>query len=105
MPEVNILNPNGEGTKVTSYLVEDGSYLRLKMVELGYTLPNSLLSKINIRNARIYVSAENLFTITKYSSYDPEVRNSSDHGNMGVDLITTGLPLARVFSVGLNASF
>ncbi len=105
LPAVNILNPNGEGTKVTSYLVEDGSYLRLKMLELGYTLPNHLLSKINMRNARVYVSAENLFTITNYSNCDPEVRNSGDHTNMGVDYMTTGLPLARIFSVGISASF
>ncbi|MDR2912321.1 MAG: TonB-dependent receptor [Alistipes sp.] len=105
LPEVNILNPNGEGTKVTSYLVEDGSYLRLKMLEIGYTLPSSLLSKVKISNARVYVSGENLFTLTKYSNADPEVRNDGNHNNMGVDYLTTGLPVARVFSVGLSVSF
>ena len=57
------------------YLVEDASYLRLKILQLGYTLPESLTQKVGINKFRLYVSAENLLTITDYSGFDPEVGN------------------------------
>ena len=103
LPEINILNPNGEGGRVTSYLIEDGSYLRLKFFELGYTLPTPILSKMNIKNCRIYLNAENLLTFSKYNNIDPEVRSSNDL-QKGVDNINR-LPLAKIFTVGLNFTF
>jgi len=103
LPEINILNPNGEGGRVTSYLIEDGSYLRLKFLEIGYTLPDPIMSKMNIKNCRIYLNAENLLTFTKYNNIDPEVRSSNDL-QKGVDNINR-LPLAKIFTVGLNFTF
>ena len=103
LPEINILNPNDEANKVSTYLIEDGSYLRLKFLELGYTLPPSLLSKLYIKHCRVYVNAENLLTLTKYNNIDPEVRNSNDL-SIGVDYVGN-MPLARVFSLGFSLSF
>lgn len=107
MPEINILNPNDEINKVSTYLIEDGSYIRLKSLEFGYTLPKNALSKINVKQCRVYVNAENLLTLTKYNNMDPEVKNNNDNGedlSMGVDKIGN-MPMARIFSVGFNVSF
>jgi len=60
-------------------IIEDGSYLRLKTVSLGYTIDQKVIKKLRISKARCYVSAQNLYTFSKYSGYDPEVsiRNSA----------------------------
>ena len=76
-----------------SYLIEDGSYIRLKQLELGYTLPKQTLSKIGLQQCRVYLNAENLLTLTKYNNIDPEVKNGDDK-NMGVDYMNN-MPLAR----------
>ena len=83
--------------RVSTYFIEDGSYARIKNLTLGYTLPASLLSRISATQLRVYVTAQNLATLTKYSGFDPEVSAS------GVDL---GIyPQARVFMAGLNIGF
>ena len=75
----------------------------MKQLELGYTIPDNVMSRIGLRQCRVYLSAENLLTLTKYNNIDPEVKNSDDK-NMGVDYMDS-MPLARVFSVGFNLSF
>ena len=81
--------------------VKDGSYLRLKNIQLGYTLPSNLTKKVLISNLRVYVAAENLLTFTKYDGFDPEI--SSGGTSLGVD---RGVyPQAKVYTVGLNLSF
>ena len=80
--------------------VQDGSYLRLKNISLGYTLPRNLTQKVNIERLRLYVRAENLFTWTKYWGFDPEIGTSST--SMGVDYGV--YPQARIFTVGFNIS-
>lgn len=85
----------------TRYL-EDASFFRLKTLSLGYTLPAKLLNNINISNLRVYVSADNLFTFTKYSGYEPEATYTGTPGasNYGVDF---GLqPSLRTFLCGVN---
>lgn len=88
---------------VSSRFVEDGSYLRLKNLSLGYTLPKQLIQKWNIANLRVYVSGQNLFTITNYSGYDPEINSRS--GNLGRGIDYGGYPTAKTYTVGLNLSF
>lgn len=88
--------------------IEDGSFLRLNTLNLGYTLPKSLISKAGISNFRIYGSIYNLFTITKYSGLDPEVNVDPSHNSAVYP--TTGLdygtyPRPRSFVVGLNLTF
>lgn len=85
-------------TQSTSYYVEDGSYLRLKNLTLGYTIPERVLSKVRISSLRVYVQAINLFTLTKYSGLDPEL--GGDDRAYGVDEGT--YPSVRQFNIGLN---
>jgi len=81
--------------------VKDGSYLRLKNIQLGYTLPQNWTQKVFLSSFRIYVAAENLLTFTKYGGFDPEI--SSGGTSLGVD---RGVyPQARVWSVGANINF
>lgn len=92
---------NNEDEPNSSY-VEDGSYLRLKNATIGYTLPNSILGNVGISSLRIYVNASNLFTITKYEGFDPEV--------IPIDNLTLGLdrrinPLSRIITFGANVKF
>jgi hypothetical protein len=91
----------------STYYVEDGSYFRLKNVQLNYTLPATLISKAGISNAVIYVQATNLATITKYSGLDPEVNlrnfNAGSDRQIGVD--EGAYPAFRSFNVGLSLGF
>ncbi len=80
--------------------IQDGSYLRLKNITLGYTLPISLTKKVNISRLRIYARAENLFTWTKYWGFDPEIGSGST--SLGVDYGV--YPQARTYTLGFNIS-
>jgi len=93
MPRAVFNDPN-KNTRPSDRYVENGSYLRVKNVTLGYTLPVSLVKKVKISTARFYISAQNLFTITKYSGFDPEV------GTNGID--NNVYPVTRTFTVGVN---
>lgn len=100
VPRLGIANDNnGNYSNANDYFLEDGSYLRLKNVTLGYSLPKSALEAIHMPNAgiRFYVSGENLFTVTNYSGIDPEV------GYFGID--AGRYPLARTITLGLNLNF
>jgi hypothetical protein len=81
--------------------VEDGSYLRAKNVQLGYTLPADLISKYGMGSLRVYVQAANLFTITNYSGIDPEISGGTTA--FGID--EGNYPNMRQYLVGLNVSF
>jgi hypothetical protein len=85
---------------VSDLYVQDGSYLRLKNITLGYTLPRKLTQRLNISRLRFYVMAENLVTWTKYWGFDPEIGTSST--SLGVDYGV--YPQARVWTVGFNIS-
>ncbi len=92
---VNYDSPN-------DFYIEDGSYLRLRSATLGYSLPKSLLERVDITNVRLFVSGTNLFTLTNYSGYNPEV-SGNDLLTIGVDM---GLyPLSRMWSFGANLTF
>ena len=89
-------DPNNN-LRVSTHFVEDGSYVRLKNLTLGYTLPASILSRVAASQVRLYVTAQNLVTLTRYTGYDPEVSPA------GIDL---GIyPQARVFMGGINIGF
>jgi hypothetical protein len=89
----------------SDFLLENGSYLRLKNITLGYTLPKSLMTKIGIPDMglRVYVTGENLLTFTGYTGFDPEVNNDPENGNLGLDAGT--YPVARTFTFGINLNF
>lgn len=83
--------------------VEDGSYLRLKNVSLGYAIPSFLTSKIGASRVRVYVSAQNLLTFTNYTGLDPEVSTSPSNLVSGVDIAV--MPQPRTFTAGVNLTF
>jgi TonB-linked SusC/RagA family outer membrane protein len=88
--------------KNSSFFIEDGSYFRMKDLQIGYTFPPSLISKAGISSLRVYVQATNLFTITDYSGLDPELSNPDDNPDrlMGVD---EGVyPTSQIFMFGVN---
>ena len=96
-----IVGDSSDNWKSSDLYVYDGSYLRLKNIELGYTLPENITRKVFINRLRVYVSAENLFTFTKYHGFDPEI--SSGGTSLGVDYGV--YPQARVWRVGFNLEF
>lgn len=87
---------------LNSYFVEDGSFLRCSDITIGYTLPKKILKKIYLSKLRVYASLGNLFTITKYSGYDPEVDVQS---GLTPSMDYNRYPRARTFSFGINATF
>jgi len=89
------------GMLVDTYL-EDASFLRLKNLTIGYTIPSNISKKIGMKNLRAYVTATNLFTLTKYSGLNPEV-NISSSTTPGVD--NGNYPMARTYTFGLNITF
>lgn len=95
-PRLTMNDPNKNYSQSSDFFVEDGSYFRIKTVQLGYQLPVNLTRKAGIQKARIYVMANNLLTFTKYKGFDPEIGG----GSYGVD---RGIyPQPRAFFVGLN---
>ncbi len=96
-----LYSANGAGARVySSRIVEDGSYLRLKTLALGYTLPQKLLRTAGIKNLRVYASAQNLITWTNYSGPDPEVSVRQSALTPGFDL--SAYPQMRTITFGLN---
>lgn len=88
----------------SSRWVEDASYIRLQNVTLGYTLPVSVIQRIHFKTIRVYVSATNLYTWTKYTGYTPEVSSYNENdASIGVDF--SSYPQSRIVNVGLNISF
>ncbi len=101
-PRMNANDVNN--SQMSDRFIEDGSYLRLKTLQLGYTLGNGLSEKLRMEKLRLYVNAQNLLTFTNYSGLDPEI------GMRGYDALDIGVdrgfyPQARMFSVGINATF
>ena len=88
---------------VHSWAVEDASHLKLSNMTIGYTFPSRTLRKVGIRKLRFYATANNLFTITSYSGYDPEVSNFGQATIAGVDY--GAYPRSRSFIFGMNLSF
>jgi len=110
-------NPNGDYPQIneddifsensTDFYVEDGSFLRLKTLQIGYSLPGDILSKVGLGSARIYLQGQNLLTITNYSGIDPTLSSFNDNGRgdqrMGFDF--GNYPASKIVQFGINASF
>lgn len=90
-------------TDPVDYFLEDGSYLRLSTITLGYTFPKKWMSRLHISNMRLYCTLNNICTITGYSGYDPEVASSSSLLEMGLD--NASYPRSKSYVVGLNINF
>ncbi len=97
-------NAAGGSRVLSSFQVEDGSYLRFKNISLGYNLPQSWLSRLHVNSLKVYIAAQNLFTITRYNGYDPEVnRFGSSSLSQGLDYGT--YPAAKTVLAGINLKF
>lgn len=92
-----IFNDPNKNTRVSDRFIEDGSYLKIKNVTLGYTLPKRISQRVRMSSTRVYISVQNLATFTKYTGFDPEVPSS------GIDLNV--YPVTRTVSAGINVTF
>ncbi|MCF0049786.1 TonB-dependent receptor [Dyadobacter sp. LJ53] len=99
----------GRTRRVSTRWVEDGSFVRLKNFALGYNIPKPVLDKLHISKLRIYASAQNILTFTKYKGFDPEVNYSSDdnstNSNRNLGLDYGSYPNAKSYTIGLNVGF
>lgn len=110
MPRYAKKDTNGNYSRWTDRWLEDGSYFRLKTLELGYTLPKTFTNKFKVGNLRIYTAMDNLFTITNYTGYSPDLGANDDMMGGGSGIMTSGCdhgryPLARTISFGLQLDF
>ncbi len=104
LPALQRTDANANFTRISDLLIEDASYIRLQNISFGYTLPRQLVNKLYLDNVRVYFSAQNVYTWTKYKGLDPEV------GAMYGDALMTGVdygryPSPRIYTFGLNVSF
>ena len=91
IPALTLQDLNNEG-RASTYFIEDGSFIRLKNLQLGYTLPEKFARKAMMRTARVYFEVQNVFTITRYTGVDPEA-------------LGYNYPIPRTFTLGLNVGF
>lgn len=104
MPRLYTSSYSNQNNRVSDAYVEDGSYIRLQNVSLSYTFPKRWIEKIYLTNVKLYMNIQNLFTITKYDGYDPEV------GSLWGDALKNGIdynryPSPRIYTFGINVSF
>jgi len=98
-PRLTMSDPNKNLSRSSDFFLENGSYFRIKTLQLGYSLPKSVIDPAGFGKVRFYVSGNNLLTLTEYTGFDPEIGG----GSFGVD---RGIyPQARFFLFGINASF
>ncbi|WP_316821661.1 TonB-dependent receptor [Pedobacter gandavensis] len=110
MPRFTQQDENENRRRVSDRWLEDGSFFRLKTLELGYTFNNKLVNKINIRDLRLFASVDNVFIATKYSGYSPDLGQNNDQNGGGSGTMSRGtdhgrFPSSRSFIFGLQLSF
>ncbi len=98
----NLIVDNNNNYQMSDRFLENGSYFRLKNIQLGYTFPSNIINKLNIEKLRVYINADNLLTITKYTGYDPEI--------VPVNALTQGVdygnyPMYKTFTAGIKLTF
>ena len=97
-----ISNDPNFNDRTSSRFLEDGSYLRMKTLQIGYTFPDNFDKKIKISSLRIYASADNLFTITSYTGFNPDIGRTGSIFDRGVDFGHVAYPLSKTVSVGVQ---
>ena len=99
-----ISNDPNDNDRISDRYIEDGSFIRIKSINLGYTLPQSVIQKIHLSKAKVYASISNLKTFTKYTGFDPEIGASTQSANVfGLD--NGRYPSPQVYTIGINVSF
>jgi TonB-linked SusC/RagA family outer membrane protein len=113
IPALTWVNANQENRKST-YYIQNGSYLKMRNIEVGYNLPSTICKKVSLRNLRVYASVQNLITIKKFwgddafTGWDPEVNKHSVYYNSEYDFVSQysqNYPRPAIFSLGINATF
>jgi len=100
VPRATVIDPNANSDTPSTRFIEDGSFVRMKYLTLGYRIPGRIMSRMGMSSAQVYVTGENLLTITNYTLYDPEIATNSSRGiDMG------GYPQARSFIIGVRLNF
>jgi TonB-linked SusC/RagA family outer membrane protein len=102
LPRFSWNDPNGNYSKVSDLYIEDGSYTRIKNVQVGYSIPVGKFKFLPFAKARVYASADNLVTFTKYRGYDPEIGGSSP---LGIGIDRGVYPQPRTYRVGFSVTF
>jgi hypothetical protein len=110
MPRVSWLGSTNNKTPSSRFL-EDGSYVRLKNLQLGYSFSQKAMSRMHMKGLRIYVTGENLLTFTKYTGLDPEMHTSDNlnsetyRGDVAAGIDWGTYPSARSYVIGVNVNF
>lgn len=104
VPRATWMDPNNN-KRPSDYYLEDGSYLRMKNISLGYTIPKALTRKVGLEKIRFYISAQNLFTITSYSGYDPELGIDTVGADLESNVDRGQYPQSKSYSFGVNLVF
>ncbi len=103
IPRLDLNDPNGNGVDNSDRFLEDGSYLRLKTVQIGFTLPQRWTNRLSVQQCRFYIGANNLVTWTDYKGYNPDIGGGSSISSRGVDF--RQYPLNRSYHIGLQMNF
>lgn len=104
VPRATVLGYNNNANLKSNRFIEDGSFLRIKNVNLSYDLPKDVVTKLKLSNAKVYLTVQNLWTFTNYSGMDPDVNFAgSSNRYMGTDFFT--YPQARTVTIGLSTNF
>ncbi len=104
-------NQTSQNTRMSDFFLQDGTFTRIKNVQIGYSIPSNLLKKIDIERIRVYVSASNLYTFTKYKGFDPEVGQNTtgfsvfENKDLGIGVDNGVFPQPRMLLVGMNLTF
>ncbi len=99
-----MLNGNKGANSISTRYLEDGSFFRIKNLTVGYDFPTKLISKAHMTKCRIYFSADNLWTATKFSGMDPEISLDGSSSSLA-GMYTENYPVGRTFQGGLEISF
>jgi hypothetical protein len=98
VPRMTTNDPNNN-MRSSEYYVEDGSYLRVRNIQIGYRVPQSL---VNLRNLRVYASIQNALTITNYPGFDPEIGTNNANNPLYIGMDETNYPIPRIYTIGVN---
>ncbi|MGC9342722.1 MAG: TonB-dependent receptor [Bacteroidales bacterium] len=105
-PMPTLMDPNRNFSRLNDMVhVESGDYLRVKNLQVGYTLPVSLLKNAGISGCRVFISSQNLFTFTKYKGFDPEIGQGNTGGFLDFGIDRAAYPQARTFTSGVSVTF
>jgi catalase len=109
IPRAIVTDPNNN-SRISDFWLENGSYMRIKNVQLGYTIPKLVSNRIGFSTIRVYLAAQNLMTFTQYTGLDPEVGTTNHVTNVGAPTLNVGVddgiyPQARTISAGIQLDF